>query len=564
MNQPATAPVAGWFVLRHYQRDWLRSDVAAGLTVTAYLVPQVMAYAAIAGLPPVTGLWAILPSLVIYAFLGTSRQLSVGPESTTALLTAGAIAPLAGGDPGRYAALAATLALATGGLCLVAWLLRLGFIADLLSRPVLVGYLAGVAVLMIVSQLGRVSGVAVTGDSTLEQVQSFLTNLDQVDPLTAVVAAGVLVFLLLARQSTPWLPTPLVAVLAATVLSGLLGLADRGLAVVGPIASGLPVPGWPGLGAADLFSLLPAALGVLLVGYTDNVLTARAFAARRGQRLDANAELLALGSANVGAGAFSGFPVSSSGSRTAIGDAAGSRTQLHSLVAATAVLLILLLGRGLLSEFPQAALGALVIYAALRLIDVAAFRSLAAYNYVEFWLAVAALVGVLVVGVLPGVLVAVGLSLLAMLRRLARPHDAVLGFVPGLAGMHDVEDYRGVQTVPGLVIYRYDAPLFFANSENFVRRALTALDQEIEPVRWFVLNAEAMTEMDSTAVAALRTLRSTLHERGIRFGLARATTELRADLQRAGFLDEVGPDMIFPTLPTVVSAFRAQDDEPIG
>ncbi len=370
MNQPATVPVAGWFVLRHYQRDWLRSDVAAGLTVTAYLVPQVMAYAAIAGLPPVTGLWAILPSLVIYAFLGTSRQLSVGPESTTALLTAGAIGPLAGGDPGRYAVLAAALAIVTGALCLVAWLLRLGFIADLLSRPVLVGYLAGVAVLMIVSQLSRVSGVAVTGDSTLEQLRSFAANLGQVDPLTAVVAAGVLAFLLLARESSPWLPTPLVAVLFATALSAVLGLADRGLAVVGPIDAGLPVPGWPGVGAADLFDLLPAAVGVLIVGYTDNVLTARAFAARRGERLDANTELLALGSANIGAGAFSGFPVSSSGSRTAIGDAAGSRTQLHSIVAAVAVLLILLLGRGLLAEFPQAALGALVIYAALRLIDV--------------------------------------------------------------------------------------------------------------------------------------------------------------------------------------------------
>jgi high affinity sulfate transporter 1 len=564
MNQPATAPVAGWFVLRSYQREWLKSDLAAGLTVTAYLVPQVMAYAAIAGLPPVTGLWAILPSLVIYAFLGTSRQLSVGPESTTALMTAGAIAPLAEGDPGRYAALSAALAIATGGLCLVAWLLRLGFIADLLSRPVLVGYLTGVAVLMIVSQLGRVSGVDVTGDTTLEQLQSFLTNLGQVDPLTAVVAAGVLAFLLLARESTPWLPTPLVAVLAATALSGLFGLADRGLEVVGQIASGLPVPGWPDVTAADFVDLLPAAAGVLLVGYTDNVLTARAFAARRGERLDANAELLALGSANIGAGAFSGFPVSSSGSRTAVGDAAGSRTQLHSIVAALAVLLILLFGRGLLSAFPQAALGALVIYAAIRLIDIPAFRTLASYSRVEFGLALTALFGVLVAGVLPGVLVAVGLSLLAMLRRIARPHDAVLGFVPGLAGMHDVEDYRGVETVPGLVIYRYDAPLFFANSENFLRRALTAVDLEVAPVRWFILNAEAMPEMDATAIEALRTLRTTLSGRGIRFGLARATTELRADLQRAGFLEEVGEDMIFPTLPTVVSAFRDQGGELTG
>lgn len=545
--------------LRAYDRTWLRGDLIAGATVAAYLIPQVMAYSGLAGLPPVAGLWAALPALAVYALLGSSRQLSVGPESTTALMTATVIAPLAAGDPGRYAGLAAGLAVIVGLLCLVCWAIRLGFVADLLSKPILVGYMAGVAVIMIIGQLERLTGVPVNGGTLLGEVWSFIRGIGQAHLATVVLGALVLAFLYLVQRQFPKLPGPLLAVLGATAATALFDLDAYGIATVGTIPSGLPTFALPDL--TDFTDLLLPAVGVMLVGYTDNMLTARAFAARHRQEVDADQELLALGMANLGSGMLRGFPVSSSGSRTALGDAAGGRTQVYSLSALVLVVCTLLFLSPVLSAFPTAALGAIIVYAALRLIDLPGFRKLASFRRSELLLALAACAGVLVFDILYGVLAAVALSVAEMLARVARPHDAVLGIVPGVAGMHDIEDYPRARTVPGLMIYRYDSPLFFANAQDLRRRALDAVG-EAPGVTWFVLNAEAIVEVDFTAMEAVEELRSELAQRGIVFGMAHVKQELMDEMTSFGLVTAVGADKIFHTLPTAVAAYRQANPEP--
>ncbi|MGW6427590.1 SulP family inorganic anion transporter [Nocardia sp. NPDC055053] len=549
---------------RNYRRAWLRSDVVAGVTVAAYLVPQVMAYATVAGLPPVVGLWATIAPLAVYALLATSRQMSVGPESTTALLTAVALAPLAAGDPERYAALAALLALLVGVLCLAASAARLGVLADLLSRPVLIGYLAGTAGLMIVGQLGRVTGVPVTGVTSMAQLRSFVANLGQWHPATAALAFVVLAALLIMARWTPRAPGPLIAVLAATVAVAVFSLQRFGIGVVGEVPTGLPTPGLPAMAMADVMALLLPAAGLAVVGFSDNALTARAFAARHGQHVQVNTELAALGATNVATALTHGFPVSCSGSRTTIADLMGARTQLYALVTLASVLVVLFGATGVLAQFPVAALGALVVYAALRLIDVREFRRIARFRLSELFLALVTAGAVLVLGVLYGVLVAIALSVFDLLRRIARGHDAILGFVPDLAGMHDVDDYPEAKPLAGLVVYRYDAPLFFANAEDFRQGALAAVDwwarRSGEPVRWFVLNVEANVEVDLTALDAVEQVRAELTARGVVFAMARVKQDLRVDLDASGLTERIGADRLFPTLPTAIEAFRAADE----
>lgn len=546
--------VPGLAQLREYRRSWLRGDVLAGVTVAAYLVPQVMAYAGLAGLPPIAGLWAALPALAAYAALGSSRQLSVGPESTTALMTAAVVAPLAHGDPGRYAALAALLAVLVGLLSIVAWALRLGFVADLLSQPILIGYMAGVATIMIIGQAGKITGVPVLGGDVPAELWSLVRGLDHVHLPTLSLAAVSLIFLFGLHRWFPRAPATLLAVLLATGAVILLDLEGSGIKVVGDVPAGFPPVELPSFD--EVSELLLPALGVLLVGYTDNVLTARAFATQSGQQVDGNQELLALGTANIGAGLVRGFPVSSSGSRTAIGVASGARTQVYSLVALASVLAVLLFLGPVLTRFPSAALGAIVIYAAVRLIDIAGFGRLARFRRSELLLAVAALAGVLVFDILYGILIAIGLSVADLLARVARPHDAILGRVPGLAGMHDIDDYPGARMIPGLVVYRYDSPLFFANAQDFKRRALAAVNTQRGPVEWFVLNVEANIEVDITGLDALDELRAELTSRGIVFALARVKQDLLDDLQAFGLADKIGADLLFPTLPTAVAAFH--------
>ena len=541
--------------LTRYERPWLRGDALAGITVAAYLVPQVMAYAEVAGLPAVVGLWAVMVALLVYAAFGSSRQLSVGPESTTALLTATVVAPLAAGDPARYAALAAALAVIVGVLCLVAWLLRLGFVADLLSKPVLVGYMAGVGVLMITGQLGKTTGVPVKGTSVPSQLESFVHGLGELHVPTVLLSAGVLVLLFAGTHRFPRAPVPLVVMVLAALVTAVFDLQADGIQVVGGVSAGLPRPSVPDVSAADLAGMLLPAVGVMVVAYTDNVLTGRAFAVRNGYRIDANQELLALGAANVAAGFGQTFPVSSSGSRTVIGEALGSRTQLYSLVAVVVVAVTLLVGGPVLASFPTAALGGVVIWAATRLIDIDEFRRIARFRRSELVLALATTAAVLAANILNGVLIAVGLSILDLLRRVARPHDGILGYAPGIAGMHDIDDYPDARTVAGLVVYRYDAPLCFANAEDFTRRALASVDLSGTRVEWFVLNAEANVELDVTSADALEELRQELGGRGVVFGMARVKQDLRSELAAAGLVERIGSERIFPTLPTAVAAY---------
>ncbi|MFW5469713.1 SulP family inorganic anion transporter [Knoellia sp. CPCC 206435] len=554
-GRPPVLP--GVAALRSYDRTWLRGDVLAGVTVAAYLVPQVMAYAGVAGLPAAAGLWAACVSMVVYGLLGSSTQLSVGPESTTALMTAVALGGLAAGDPGRYAALAAALAALVGGICLAAWALRLAFVAELLSRPVLAGYMAGVAALMVVSQLDTLTGLEVSGDTAVAEVGSVLRQLGEVHVPTALLALVVLTLLVLAHRVWPRLPGPLLAVVLSAAAVTVLDLQSRGIEVVGAVPRTVPSLRLPDLTLQDLRTLLPAALGIAVVAYTDNVLTGRAFGERRESTPDASQELLALGAANLAVSATQGFPVSSSGSRTAIVDAAGGRSQVNALVALATVVLAVLVLNPVLAAFPLAALGALVVHAGIRLVDVALFRRIFAFRTTEGALAVGTTLAVLVVGILPGVLVAIVLSLLDLLHRVTRPHDGILGHVPGVAGMHDVDDYPTATTVPGLVVYRYDSPLFFANADDFLTRALAAVDAAPTPARWLLLNMEANVTVDITAADALETLRAQLERRGVLLALSRVKQDLREELERTGFLARVGEERVFMTLPFAVDGYAA-------
>jgi sulfate permease, SulP family len=549
----------GLVTLAHYERSWLRGDLVAGVTVAAFLVPQVMAYAGLAGMPPVNGLWAALAALILYAIFGSSRQLSVGPESTTAILTAATLAPLGLSGSAQYEAAAGALAAMVGLLCLAAWLLRLGFLADLVSKPVLVGYLAGVAVIMIAGQLGKLTGTAVAGDNFVQEVRTFFAGIDQISWVTLALGVGVLVILTTFAVLLPRAPGPLIAVALATVVVWAFGLTSHGVAVVGSIPSGLPGVAVPTPAGLDVRSLVLPAIGVTVVAFTDTILTARAFASRSSSQVDNNQELLALGTVNLGSAFVRGFPVSSSASRTVIGATARSRTQLNGLVSAALVILTLLVLGPILAWFPLAALGALVVFAAVRLIDVAEFRRIYRFRRREFAIALTATVGVLAFDILYGVLIAIGLSVVELLVRVARPHDAVLGRVPGLAGMHDRDDYPESELIPGLIVYRYDSPLFFANANDFLQKALAVIDrEEIDhgPVRWFILNVEANVEVDITGVDALEELRATCERRGIVLALARVKQDLLRPLERYGLTAKIGADHLYPTLPVAVAAYQ--------
>jgi SulP family sulfate permease len=553
INLPA---LPGLKRLLSYRREWIGRDILAGVTVAAYAIPQCMAYGDLAGVDPVAGLWTLVPAALIYFFLGSSPQLSIGPESTTAVMTAAAIAPLVSARGGDYPSFAALLAVLVGLVCVVGYLARLGFLANLLSKPILVGYMAGVAAIMIAGQLGKISGLSIEASTVFGQIGEFFQGIDRWHQPTLTLSLGLLLFLFVVQHRFPRAPSPLLAVLLGTLAVALFHLDRQGLSVVGEISKTFPRLAFPEIEIGDILPLTTAAVGIAIVGYSDNVLTARAFATRQDHEIEANQELLALGVANIGAGCFQGFPISSSASRTAIGDSLGSQSQLFSLIAVAAVVAVICFFRPLLALFPTAALGAIVIFAACKLIDISAARRLQRFKNSEFVLAALTMFGVLTTGILSGVAIAIGLSVIDLLARVAHPHDAVLGTVPGVPGLHDIEDWEGVRTIPGLVIYRYDAPLFFANAEDFQRRALAAIAAEKTPVEWFVLNTEAIVELDSTAVGTLYELCGQLSDQGIVLALVRVKQVLYRQLRRSGLLDRIGEEQIYFTLPTAIEAFK--------
>ena len=547
---------AGLAQLAGYNAGWFRTDVLAGIAVTAYLVPQCLAYADLAGVPAISGLWVAVLAMVVYALLGTSRMLSVGPEAAASIMVAAAVAPLAAGDPGRYAVLAAGLAVMIGLICLAAFVLRLGFLADLLSQPILVGYLAGVAVIMVASQLGTIAGVSLAATDSLGQIAELAERLREIQPLSAILGVGVVAFLLILQRISPLAPGTLLAVVGAVVIVALFGLEARGVTLVGSVPAGLPAPSLPALRVGDVTALAGSAGAVAFVAYTQVTLTARAFAGRNGETIDANREFLALGAANLAAGLAGGFAVSTSSSRTAILDAMHARSQAAGLVAAVTVIIVVLAVPGLIALIPRAALGGIVVFAALRLVDVQGLKRLAVFRTTELALALAALSGVLVFGVLAGILVAIALSVADLFARVARPPASILGRVPDLAGLHSIEDYPEATQIPGLLVFRYDAPLCFANAEDFRTRALAAVDGQVIPVEWFLLNAEAIVELDTTAAAALQALSGELAARDVTFAMARVKQDLRAQMRRGGLLSVIDEARIYPTLPVAVEAFE--------
>ena len=547
--------------LRHYQRGWLRVDTLAGLTVGAMLVPQGMAYAELADMPPVTGFYAALLALIAYAFVGSSRHLGVGPEPGTAILAATGVGAIAAGDPERYFALMAFLALIVGAICLLAAVARLGFIANVLSKPVLVGYITGVGLTLLSSQYAKFTGIPIDSDDFFSRTRDLLTALDEIDGLTIAVGASTLILIQVLRWKAPAIPGALLGVVLATVVAVALSLEGDGLVLVGEVPQGLPSFGLPDVGRADFLDLLPVAAGIALVGYSDNVLTGRAIGARMGYRIDANQELAALGVTNLCAGVSQGFPISSSASRTAVPASLGSKSQLVGIVAAIIVIATLLFLSPVLAEIPQPALAAVIIAAAIAIIDVTGFGELWSVSRAEFALAATSALAVMVFDVLIGVLVAVGLSLLMALGRIASPHDAILGAGQDLDGWVDAEAHPGARTLPGLLVYRFDAPLFFANANRYRDRLELLVEENPGEEEWLVLDFEGVGEADTTAVDMLVELIDEHQGAGRVVAIARANDRVLRRLERAELLQPAGAAIVFPTINAAVRAFRTRPTE---
>jgi high affinity sulfate transporter 1 len=516
------------------------------------LVPQAMAYAELGGLPPDYGFRAALVALPVYVLLGTSRHLGIGPEPGTAILSASAAATLAGGDPARFAAAMAVIAALVGGIALVAGALRLGFVADLLSKPVLVGYITGVGVTLLTSQLRAFTGVPIDADNPFVRIGQFVSRLDEIDLATTAVGLLTLAIILVLRRFRPTWPGALIGLGVATALVRAL---DADVAVVGDIDAAFPSFTVPDLDWSDVRDLVPAAAGVALIGYTDNILTARSVAAREGYAIDANRELVALGAMNVGTGFAGGFVVSSSASRSFVPATLGSRTQLSSAVTLVAVIVFLLVGRDVLAEIPSPGLAAVIVAAAFAVIDLEGFRRVARISRLEVALAAITCLAVIGIDLLVGVVVALVLSVAIAIGRLARPHDAILGEGADLDGWIALGDERAT-ALPGLLVYRFDAPLLFANAEHFRERVHQVLEENPGEERWVVLDMEGVGSIDSTAVDQLGGLLDELEEAGIVVSVARANQFVLDVFDRAGLRDRIGDERVFPTINAAVNAFR--------
>jgi high affinity sulfate transporter 1 len=498
--------VPGIALLASYRMRWLPKDLVAGLILTALLVPQGMAYAELAGLPPITGLYTSILCLVGYAFFGPSKILVLGPDSSLGPMIAATILPLvaADGDRARAIALASMLALLVGAITAIAGIARLGFVADLLSKPTMIGYMNGLALTILVGQLPKLFGFSVEGDKFIDELKGFVKGVAHGETVTAALAIGLfgIAVIVVAQRRLPKVPGVLAAVVLSIVAANAFNLSDHGVKLVGTLPQGFPPLTFPHVRLSDLGPLVAGAFGIALVSLADTISTASAFAARSGEEIDGSREMIGIGAANIAAGFFQGFPVSTSGSRTAVAEQAGAKTQVTGLVGAAAITVMLLLVPGLLRDLPQPTLAAVVIVAALSLADIPGTVRLFRHRRTEFSLSMAAFLGVTLLGVLPGIAVAVGLSVANVFFQLWWPYQAVLGRVPGLAGYHDVSSYPQAQRLPGCVVFRFDAPLFFANARSF-REQIRALAQTQPPPRWIIVAAEPITDVDTTAADML-------------------------------------------------------------
>jgi high affinity sulfate transporter 1 len=537
----------------------LRDDLIAGLVLTALLIPQGMAYAQLAGLPPVTGLYTTVISLIAYAVFGPSRILVLGPDSTLGPLIAASILPLvgAGGDPARAVALAGLLTLIMGVTCIGAGLAKLGTLAELLSKPIRVGYLNGIATVVVVSQLPALFGFGAEGSRTVEALWVFLDRLagGSTNAVALVVGLMSLGVILGCRIWFPRIPGVLLAAIGSVTAVVMLGLSQDVLALVGPVPSGFPVPSLPSMSFSDVGALGLAGVGLAVITLADTSTLSRVFASRIGDEVDPNREMVALGMANVTVAFFQGFPVGASSSRTAVAETSGARTQLAGIVGAVSIAVLLLTGGGLTTNLPSACLAAIVVAAGVTLFDLQQMRWLWRVRPSEFWLCLAALLGVVVVGVLEGVAIAIALSLANFVRRALRPHDAELGRLSSSKGYHDSARHPEAESIPGLVIYRFDAPIFFANAAHFARQVKTLVASRDEKVHWVVVAAEPITDIDTTGAEMLVDLAADLNLAGAELAFAELKGPVKDRLRRYGIYDQIGEGRFFPTLGTAVDAY---------
>jgi high affinity sulfate transporter 1 len=553
--------VPGLQAVSTYRRQWLVKDVVAGVVLTTLLVPQGMAYAELAGLPPITGLYTSILCLLGYAVFGPSRILVLGPDSSLGPMIAATILPLiaAKGDAKRAVALASMLALIVGAIMILGSVAKLGFIADLISKPTMIGYVNGLALTILVGQLPKLFGFKVEADGFIGEVTGFvkgLANGEAVAAAAAVGIAGIVVILVLGRW-LPKIPAVLVMVVLAIASTSIFSLADHGVSLVGVLPKGFPPLTIPHVGLSDLGPLFAGAVGIALVSLADTISTASVFAARTGQEINGNQEMTGIGVANVAAGLFQGFPVSTSGSRTAVAERAGAKTQLTGVVGAALIILMIVLVPGLFRNLPQPALAAVVITASLSLADIPGTVRLWRQRRAEFLLSIAAFLGVVLLGVLPGIAIAVGLSILNVFRRAWWPYDTELGRVEGLEGYHDVHSYPQAEHLAGLVIYRFDGPLFFANATTF-RDEVRKLAKADPPPTWIVIAAEPMTDVDTTASDVLEELDEALNAHGISLVFAELKDPVRRKIERYGLTRTINPRHFFPTVESAVAAYREQ------
>ncbi len=544
--------------MRRYEARWLPRDLGAGLVLTAVLVPVGLAYAVASGLPGVCGLYATIIPLVAYALFGPSRILVLGPDSSLAAIILGVTAPLAAGDANRAVALAGIMAIVSGAICILAGVARLGFITELLSKPIRYGYMNGIALTVLVSQAPKLIGVRIENAGPLREVWSIGVELIGARVNWAEFALGAATLAtILSIRSFKGLPGVLFAIVGATAIVQIFDLQTRAhVAALGPLQQGLPSFSIPWVPFEDLTVAALGGLAVALVSFADTSVLSRAYAARLGERVDPNQEMIGLGAANFAAGFFQGFPISSSSSRTPVAEAAGARTQLTGVVGAVAVSLLLLVAPRLLENLPNAALAAVVIASAIGLFEVAGLKRLYRIQRWEFWLSIVCFAGVAVFGAIPGIGFAVVLAVIEFLWDGWRPHSAVLGKVEGVRGYHDITRYPHARQMPGLLLFRWDAPLFFANAEFFRERVLDAAAASAAKVEWLVVAAEPVTSVDVTAADFLVELDDALRDRGTKLCFAELKDPVKDKLKRFGLYDRIGEAFFFATIGAGVDAYQ--------
>ena len=547
-------------MVRTYHSSWLVKDLVAGLVLTAILVPAGMGYAEAAGLPAIYGLYATIVPLVAYALFGPSRILVLGPDSALAGIIAATILPLAAGNPDRLVALAGLLAMLSGALCILAGLARFGFVTDLLSKPIRYGYLNGIALTVLVGQLPKLFGFSVSGGNLIQEANNLVYGImnGHTNKTALVIGLACLLVIVGFRLWAPKIPGILIAVSGATIVAGWFNLAAQaGIAVVGPLPQGLPVFQFPIVSLDEFGTLFASALAIALVAFADMSVLSRTFALRGGYEVDRNQELIALGAANVATGLFQGFSISSSASRTPVAESAGAKSQLTGLVGAVCIALLLIFAPLLLQNLPTAALGAVVITACFSLVEIPGVLRLYRLRRSEFVLSIVSFLGVALIGVIQGIFIAVGLALLAFIWRAWRPYDAVLGRVDGLKGYHDITRHPEAKRIPGLVLFRWDAPLFFANAEIFHEHILQAIAEAPTRTKWVVVAAEPVTDIDITAADALAALDEALHAEGMELCFAEMKGPVKDRLKRYGLFTALGTENFFPTLGQAVDRYLA-------